>query len=241
MKANNANRSINNQSEIQTVKPAFGRITAKPKLAPYGTLLLALGLLSANIASAFDFVPFGEGTLPTGEIVSMFQVTFAPGESFPWHFHPGPIWGVIVSGTLTEDEGCGTALNVYPAGSAFSETPGRVHRVFNYGTEPVVINFAAVLPPCYANYNNAIFVDGPRCEGTSGRSLLEKIPPCVSGGASATSKTKPVAAVPSSQPESGTRTQEQRVTTQKTGEQRAVSDIKKTTLSAPVEATGEKS
>src|SRR6266404_2727695 len=214
MKANNANRSINNQSEIQTVKPAFGRITAKPKLAPYGTLLLALGLLSANIASAFDFVPFGEGTLPSGE---------------------------IVSGTLTEDEGCGTALNVYPAGSAFSETPGRVHRVFNYGTEPVVINFAAVLPPCYANYNNAIFVDGPRCEGTSGRSHLEKIPPCVSGGASATSKTKPVAAVPSSQPESGTRTQEQRVTTQKTGEQRAVSDIKKTTLSAPVEATGEKS
>src|SRR5437764_1127676 len=144
MKANNANRSINNQSEIQTVKPAFGRITAKPKLAPYGT-------------------------------------------------------------------------------------------------EPVVINFAAVLPPCYANYNNAIFVDGPRCEGTSGRSHLEEIPPCVSGGASATSKTKPVAAVPSSQPESGTRTQEQRVTTQKTGEQRAVSDIKKTTLSAPVEATGEKS
>src|SRR5438874_12639224 len=62
MKANNANRSVNNQSEIQTVKPAFGRITAKPRLAPYGTLLLALGLLSANIASAFDFVPFGEGT-----------------------------------------------------------------------------------------------------------------------------------------------------------------------------------
>ena len=35
--------------------------------------------------------------------------------------------------------------------------------------------------------------------------------------------------------------QEQRVTTQKTGEQRAVSDIKKTTLSARVETTGEKS
>ena len=179
MKANNANRSINKQSEIQTAKPAFERITAKPKLAPYGILLLALGLLSANIASAFDFVPFGEGTLPSGDIVSMYQVTFAPGESFPWHFHPGPIWGVIVSGTLTEDEGCGTALNVYPAGSAFSETPGRVHRVFNYGTEPVVINIAGVFPPCYANYNSNIFVDGPRCEGGSGRSHLEPIPPCV--------------------------------------------------------------
>src|SRR5437868_8331711 len=97
MKANNANRSINNQSEIQTVKPAFGRITAKPKLAPYGTLLLALGLLSANIARAFDFVPFGEGTLPSGKIVSMFQLTFAPAESFPCHFPPGPLAGVLVS------------------------------------------------------------------------------------------------------------------------------------------------
>jgi len=216
MKANNVNRSINNHSEIETVKPDFGRITAKPKLTLYGTLLLALGVFSANIASAFEFVPFGEGTLPNGKIVSMYQVTFAPGESFPWHFHPGPLWGVIVSGTLTEDEGCGTALNVLPAGSAFSETPGRVHRVFNHGTEPVVINVAGVFPPCYANYNSNIFVDGPRCEGTSGRSHLEKIPPCVPGGASATSKTKPVAAVPSS-------------------------DLKKTTLSAPVEATGEKS
>jgi quercetin dioxygenase-like cupin family protein len=241
MKANNANRSINDQSEIQTVKPGFGPITAKPRLALYGTLLLALGLLSANMASAFDFVPFGEGTLPNGKIVSMFQVTFAPGESFPWHFHPGPIWGVIISGTLTEDEGCGTALKVYSAGDAFSETPGRVHRVFNYGTEPVVINFAGVFPPCYANYNSSLFVDGPRCEGTSGRSHLEKIPPCGVTGASGTSKTKPVAAVPSSQPVSGTRTQEQSVTTQKTPEQRAVSDIKKTTLSALVEATGEKS
>jgi len=222
MKANNTNKSIHNQREIQSVKPAVARITAKPKMALYGTLFLALGLLSANIASAFDFVPFGEGTLPNGKIVSMFQVTFAPGESFPWHFHPGPLWGVIISGTLTEDEGCGTALKVYPAGSAFSETPGRVHRVFNYGTEPVVINFTAVVPPCYANYNSSIFVDGPRCEGTSGRSQLEQIPPCTATGASASSKAKPVAAVSSSQVRSGTRPQEQFVTTQKAENRRAV-------------------
>ena len=213
---------MNIQSETQTVRPAFRRITAKPKLPLYGTLLLALGLLSANIASAFDFVPFGEGTLPNGKIVSMFQVTFAPGESFPWHFHPGPLWGVIISGTLTEDEGCGTALKVYPAGSAFSETPGRVHRVFNYGSEPVVINFAAVVPACYANYNSSIFVDGPRCEGTSGRSQLEQIPPCTATGASASSKAKPVAAVSSSQLQSGTRPQEQLVTTQKAEDQHAL-------------------
>src|SRR5205823_14819227 len=98
MKANNANRSINNQSEIQTVKPAFGRITAKPKLAPYGTLLLALGLLSANIARAFDFVPFGEATLPAAKTASMFQVTFAPGQPFPGLSTQGRFWAVPATG-----------------------------------------------------------------------------------------------------------------------------------------------
>src|SRR5262249_8476595 len=99
------------------------------------------------------------------------------GESVPWHFHPGPLWGIIVSGTPTEDEGCGGNLNVYQAGSAFSETPGRVHRVFNYGTEPVVIVFTGITPACFKDYNLTIFVpDGPRCEGQRGKAHLEKIP-----------------------------------------------------------------
>lgn len=144
----------------------------------FGCIGLATGLFCSQSAEALTFVPLGEGTLASGQIVSMFQVTFAPGESFPWHFHPGPLWGIIVSGTLTEDEGCGTPLNVYLAGSAFSETPGRVHRVFNFGTVPVVINFTTIVPSCYANYNSTIFVSGPNCEGASGKSHLEKIPAC---------------------------------------------------------------
>jgi quercetin dioxygenase-like cupin family protein len=139
---------------------------------------LAAGLFGSQSARGLSFLPLGEGILPSGDIVSMFQVTFAPGEAFPWHFHPGPLWGVIVSGTLTEDEGCGSMLNVYPAGSAFAETPGRVHRVFNNGTVPVVINFTSIAAPCYANYNITIFVNGPHCEGASTKSHLEKIPAC---------------------------------------------------------------
>src|SRR5438105_5708957 len=150
----------------------------QPWFTRLGCLSLTTGLLWSQSANAFNFVPLGEGTLSSGKIVSMFQVTFDPGESFPWHFHPGPLWGVIVGGTLTEDEGCGTGLNTYAAGSAFSETPGRVHRVFNYGTVPVVINFTAIVSACYSNYNSTILVAGPRCEGSSGRSLLEKIPTC---------------------------------------------------------------
>ena len=108
----------------------------------------------------------------------MYQVTFDPGESFPWHFHLGQLWGIIISGTLTEDEGCGSALNVYPAGTAFAEILGRVHRVFNFGTVPVVIKFATIMPSCYGNYHDTVLVDGPRCEGQSEKSHLEKVPAC---------------------------------------------------------------
>jgi len=144
-----------------------------------GFTALATVCALACSAKAATFVPLGVGALPSGEFVESFQFTLNPGESVPWHFHPGPLYGIVVSGTLTEDEGCGNDLNVLKAGSAFSETAGKVHRVFNYGTGPVTIVFTGIFPPCYGNYNITIFVpDGPRCEGNSGKAHLEKIPAC---------------------------------------------------------------
>ncbi len=152
----------------------FGRM-----LGWSGFIALATVCASAYSATAATFVPLGVGALPSGELVESFQFTLGPGESVPWHFHPGPLYGIIVSGTLTEDEGCGNNLNVFKAGSAFSETAGRVHRVFNYGVDPVTIVFTGIFPACYGNYNITIFVaDGPRCEGSSGKAHLEKIPAC---------------------------------------------------------------
>ena len=127
-------------------------------------------------AKALGFVPLGEGALPSGNLVQNFQFTIDPGESVPWHYHPGSIYGVIVSGTLTEDEGCGQPVKAISAGSAFFEETGKVHQVFNYGTGPVVIIFTFIVPPSYAGYTGTIFVDGPRCEGKSGRSHLESPP-----------------------------------------------------------------
>jgi len=140
--------------------------------------ILITGLFWSGSSAAVEFVPLGEGTLPSGQIVSMYQVTFDPGESFPWHFHAGQLWGIIISGTLTEDEGCGSALNVYPAGTAFAEEAGRVHRVFNFGSDPVVIRFATIMPSCRGNYQDTILVEGPECEGQSEKSHLEKVPAC---------------------------------------------------------------
>src|SRR6202023_468238 len=129
------------------------------------------GLPSA--AKAFDFVALGEGTLPSGNLVQNFQFTVFPGESVPWHYHPGRIYGVIVSGTLTEEKGCGRPVDTITAGSAFTEAPGVIHRVFNYGTENVVIVFTFIVPPRYAGYTGTIYVNGPRCEDGHEKSELE--------------------------------------------------------------------
>jgi hypothetical protein len=55
------------------------------------------------------------------------------------------------------------AAETNTAGSAFTELPGVIHRVFNYGTEPVEIIVTAIVPPRYAGYTGTILVNGPRC------------------------------------------------------------------------------
>jgi hypothetical protein len=75
--------------------------------------------------------------------------------------------------------GCGNALVAHTQGSAFEEQPGHVHRIFNLGSDPVVVLRTDILPPCYEN-QGTIFVSGPDCEGNSGKSHLVPIAPCPS-------------------------------------------------------------
>ena len=125
--------------------------------------IVAGGLSSA--AMALDFMPFGEGALPSGNYVEDFQVTLAPGEAVPWHYHPGRVYAVIVAGTVTEEHRCGKPVETFGVGSAFTEAPGAIHRVFNYGTEPLVIVLTFIVPPAYKDYNGInIFVTGPHCD-----------------------------------------------------------------------------
>jgi len=125
--------------------------------------LVATGLSAT--AMALDFMPFGQGVLASGNYVEDFQVTIAPGEAVPWHYHPGKVYAVVVAGTVTEEHGCGKPAETLSAGSAFTEAPGAIHRVFNYGTEPLVIILTFIVPPAYKDYNGInIFVNGPRCD-----------------------------------------------------------------------------
>jgi quercetin dioxygenase-like cupin family protein len=127
---------------------------------------------------ALTITPLGKGTLPTGEIILTLQVRLEPGDVVPWHYHTGPGSATMLSGTLTEDEGCGTALKQYSAGQAFTETPGRVHMVYNAGTVAVVLLWTETYGACYDATIGWTFVNGPTCAGVSGRSLLANIPDC---------------------------------------------------------------
>ena len=51
-----------------------------------------------------------------------------------WHSHPGIIFGLVQSGTLTYYHDDGTR-SVFPAGTGFVESPGDVHNSVNEGTE----------------------------------------------------------------------------------------------------------
>ncbi len=141
-------------------------------------LVLAAGLYCAQYASAISVVAISQGELPTGQIISIIQLTLDPGDTVPWHYHTGPGWGTILSGTLTEDEGCGTELKAYSAGSAFAETPGKVHSVINLGSVPVVMTWTEIIPGCDTSGGTIYLPNGPECEGKSGRSHLEPVPSC---------------------------------------------------------------
>lgn len=91
------------------------------------------------------------GTIPHSELfdgpatVTVRILTIDPGEILTWHYHPGRAYSVVVSGTLTAEDGCG-GEEVLPPGQSFEEVSGRVHRAKNLGTVPVVVINTFIVP-----------------------------------------------------------------------------------------------
>ncbi|MFI6449592.1 cupin domain-containing protein [Kitasatospora sp. NPDC050543] len=67
-------------------------------------------------------------------------VTLAPGASTGWHYHPGRVDVIVLSGTLTRTLADGT-VEVSEAGQTLVEQagPGFVHVGRNHGDVPVVL------------------------------------------------------------------------------------------------------
>jgi quercetin dioxygenase-like cupin family protein len=69
----------------------------------------------------------------------MLKLTIAPHTALPWHTHPEPNAGYILSGALTiQDKKSGKTITLH-AGEAFAETVHDVHRGVNDGDVPAVI------------------------------------------------------------------------------------------------------
>lgn len=56
----------------------------------------------------------------------------APGGHTGWHSHPGPVFVMIKSGTMTLEQSDGSSAD-YPPGTGFVEDPDRVHKASNEG------------------------------------------------------------------------------------------------------------
>ena len=145
-------------------------------LAPVLLFALTVGVAASGRAGLFE--PTAVAKTDDGQWVEQYTYTVYPGESVPWHYHPGWLAIIISSGTLVEDRGCGAPLETHAVGTAFTESPGVVHSVVNNGSAPAVLLISGVLPSCYGNYKDTLFVDGPRCEGDSQRSHVERAPAC---------------------------------------------------------------
>ncbi len=173
-----------NDDSKQTRLTYVGTLTSKTRVTGPKTWLgacefvgMAMALLWLQPAGAVTITPVSQGQLPSGQIIQIVMIVINPGETIPWHYHTGTGWLTVVSGTVTEDVGCGSAMVSHTAGSATMEPPGRVHRLFNFGQEPVVCTGAAIFPGCDPN-NGTVFVNGPHCLGNSGKSQREPVPDC---------------------------------------------------------------
>lgn len=123
-----------------------------------------------------QILPLAWGQLDDGRWVEGYEFTIGPGESTGWHYHPGTVQAVVLSGSLTEDRGCGAELVTHPAGDAFTEEPGVVHNVIATGITTVFV--AGVLAECWGDagqFNDYIAVVGPTCEGNSHRARREHV------------------------------------------------------------------
>ncbi|MEV5149564.1 cupin domain-containing protein [Streptomyces sp. NPDC052727] len=87
-------------------------------------------------------------TTVDGTDYTLREITIPPGQSTGWHYHDGPLYGVVKQGTLSHfDATCGSD-GVYRTGATIREPSGsdHVHIGRNLGDTPLVLDVLYVLP-----------------------------------------------------------------------------------------------
>jgi hypothetical protein len=84
-----------------------------------------------------------------GADVFVQHLRFSPNQAFPWHTHPGPVFGMVVSGSLTYEDAAASRCRdrTYTAGRGFLDPGfGHVHRAIG-GPSGAEAYFFFILPP----------------------------------------------------------------------------------------------
>lgn len=133
-------------------------------MAKLVALAFVTAIFAGGTARADSFTPVGIGTLANGNIIETYRFTAAPGQCFPWHYHPGQMLVTILAGHATEDKGCGRPIINYKAGDAFAEQPGEMHHICVVGTQDFAATVTGVLPACFGNFADEVdLTAGPAC------------------------------------------------------------------------------
>ncbi|WP_119581421.1 cupin domain-containing protein [Streptomyces europaeiscabiei] len=76
------------------------------------------------------------------------EVTIPPGQATGWHYHDGPLYGVVKQGTLSHYDSTCETDGVYGTGDSIQEPAGTdyVHIGRNLGDTPLVLLVLYVLP-----------------------------------------------------------------------------------------------
>jgi len=116
------------------------------------TISFVGGLLGVSVYSATTTNILIDGTIPDSKVfegpvrVSVRELTIKPNEELPLHYHPGHVFIVVKSGTLTVEDGCGEEKKLTP-GQGLEEWNGRVHRGKNVdATNVIVYDIFTTLP-----------------------------------------------------------------------------------------------
>ena len=85
------------------------------------------------------------------------EITIAPGGTTGWHYHDGPVIGVVRQGVLTHP-GPDCVPVIYSAGDVIDETAGagNVHEGSNLGTTLVILDVVYLVPK-----DKPLFQDAP--------------------------------------------------------------------------------
>ena len=122
-------------------------------------LLLSIAVPAFSQRLAKGTLPFFEPLNGPADVI-ISKVVVPPGGSVGWHYHPGHVFVIVNSGTITETTGCGD-VEVHTAGEAWVEVqPARMHRVDNFGSTNAELYVTNIFP---AGMPGSIAVAAPLC------------------------------------------------------------------------------